>query len=75
VLFHKKTINESADAKYHKSIGSIFGFGSRKDTNISEETRASVKKYCFKDGKKERKMKIFLEEKLKKRMTEARMYV
>ncbi len=71
----KKPINDSVNAKHHESVGSIFGFGSRKDTNISEETRASVKKYCFKDGKKERKMKIFLEEKLKKRMTEARMYI
>jgi len=71
----KKPINDSANAKHHESVGSIFGFGSRKDTNISEETRASIRKYFSKDGKKERKMKIFLEEKLKKRMTEARMYI
>jgi len=55
----KKPINDSANAKHHQSIGSIFGFGSHKDTNISEETRSSIKKYSFKDGKKERKMNFW----------------
>ena len=61
VLFHKKTINESADAKYHKSIGSIFGFGSCKDMNVTEETWSSIKKYAFNDGKRGMKKNSFLE--------------
>jgi len=51
----KKPINDSVNAKHHESVGSIFGFGSRKDTNISEETRASVKNIVSRMGRRKGK--------------------
>jgi len=65
-----KPINESANAKHHKCIGSIFGFGSCKDMNVTEELDHLSRNMLSMMGTEEWRW-IFW----KKRMAETRMCV